>query len=113
MRFYCVQLDYMFGIINKKGGSMVFYILGNGFSISFIQSLVQNKYLNDHLIDLNNLFSQGDSFSLDSQPNYLSSESCKALNRLGVSSRLTNSESVDTINNLVTSFNVYSSKIQQ
>ena len=87
---------------------MVLYVLGNGFTISFIESLVQNNYLNDKLIDLTNLFSQGDAFSIDKKSNYLSSESCKVLNKLGVSTKLTDSEARNTINNLVTSFNVYS-----
>lgn len=87
---------------------MVFYVLGNGFSIGFIHSLVQHNYLKDNLIDLKNLFSKGDDFSLDGKSSYLSSKYCNALKSLGISTQLTNFDAIDAINNLVTSFNVYS-----
>ena len=87
---------------------MVLYILGNGFSISLIQGLVQANHIESNLIRLDNLFAQGDAFSVDENSMYLSSEYCSALQSLGVSSRLTDSDAKEIINNLVTSFNVYS-----
>ncbi len=81
-----------------------FIILGNGFSISLIESIK----LNDK-IDLRNLFTKGDEvvwpFSHDK--GFLSRKFCENLWTLGARPTMRTEESINFISNLITCLNVF------
>lgn len=86
---------------------MILYVLGNGFTIDLIKKLTDSNLLNKNSIDLKNLFSKGNDFSLGTCDGYLSSNHCKCLSKLGVSTALKDDAAISFISNTVTSFNVY------
>ena len=87
----------------------LYLILGNGFSIDLINKLGKSTE-----IDLNNLFSKGTNveFPKSKENGFLSMKHCPNLWMLGARTTMTNSESYDLINNIITCANVYNLSFQ-
>ena len=85
---------------------MFVFVLGNGFSIDLIKLMEKEHLLQTGLIDLENLFAEGDSFSISScQQGYLSH--CNSLKAQGVSTAISKEESKKLIDKFITSYNIY------
>lgn len=85
-------------------GRKQFIILGNGFTIDLLKFIGKNSE-----IDVRNLFSSGDKvpWPTDKVPGYLSYKHTPHLWQVGVSSTIDNSKSLELIEEIITTANMY------
>lgn len=90
------------------------YIIGNGFSINVVNLLIEREWIDKNAIDLRNLFSQGDVVPCaDNTVGFLSPNCCPTLWRIGARAYIDSKESTQIISNIICSYNVYQSIVQQ
>ena len=87
----------------------IFIILGNGFSIDFLQYLAQFDEKATRKIDVKNLFKFGETIGTpwDDRPGFLSYKNCPALWTLGARPNSTVEESTALIEEIITCANMF------
>lgn len=90
----------------------IFIILGNGFTIDFLNHLKTKDSDSASRVDVLNLFKHGDSLKWpsDNRPGFLSYKNCPNLWAIGARSYLDSKGTLEIIERVVTSANVYSLK---
>lgn len=91
-------------------GKHIYIILGNGFSIDFINHISKEKSEIIQKIDLKNLFSQGANlrWPQDNKPGFLSFRRCPSLWNIGARTNTSQTETNEILERVVTCANVYS-----
>jgi hypothetical protein len=91
-------------------GKKIYIILGNGFSIDFINHISINEEKIKSKIDLSNLFSQGANLRWpeDNRPGFLSFKRCPNLWTIGARTNSSQAETNEILERVVTCANVYS-----